>query len=327
MQHSEKLLIVDDDKSILDILELSLNCLGYENVSRAQCAAEALFIIEESDHQFDCFLIDIQMPEYDGVELCRMIRQLPEYSATPIIMVTAMMDRAYVDRAFVAGATDYMTKPFEAADLKSRLELAWRLKSELADRDIVLGEAGAEEVQIADFGDVFEIDDLPGFLAPSSFENYASQMCRSRVVNMEYSVMSVENAHDIFHKLGPRDFQHYITDVSDAVSENIPDGGFFTYVGSGAFYLALPRDDQSDQMPDLEVLVERTITNMDVFYNDGVQPETRLTGAIAIPSGGAEQKTMSVAPIQIEQPSVIEHKQTQERSLSNVLSNVLGSFF
>jgi DNA-binding NtrC family response regulator len=52
MQHSEKLLIVDDDKSILDILELSLNCLAYENVSRAQSAAKALTLIDESEQPF-----------------------------------------------------------------------------------------------------------------------------------------------------------------------------------------------------------------------------------------------------------------------------------
>ena len=73
---------------------------------------------------FDCLLFDISMPGMDGVELCRCVRQFPQYRQTPVIMLTAMRDMTHMGDAYRAGATDYVTKPFDIEELGLRLHAA-----------------------------------------------------------------------------------------------------------------------------------------------------------------------------------------------------------
>ena len=114
-------LIVDDDPIFLEIMEETLRQLGYRRITACLSADEALSKIAITAVPFDCCFLDIEMPVLDGVALCRMIRATPGYEHTPLVMVTARHGREHVKNAFREGATDYITKPFDAADLASRL--------------------------------------------------------------------------------------------------------------------------------------------------------------------------------------------------------------
>ena len=116
-----RVLAVDDDQSILALLQTALSALGQFEVSIADSGEEALRQIERAEKPFDCFLLDIQMPNMNGIELCRAIRARRAHHKTPILMLTAMSERKYIDESFVAGATDYVTKPFDFFELRSRL--------------------------------------------------------------------------------------------------------------------------------------------------------------------------------------------------------------
>jgi CheY-like chemotaxis protein len=120
-----KILAVDDDPIILELLSQFIGEFGQHNLTTVTSGAEALEAVRAARvAKYDCFLFDIQMPEMDGIELTSEIRKLSDYKATPIIMLTAMSDKQYIDAAFSAGSTDYITKPFEFLDLKGRLSLA-----------------------------------------------------------------------------------------------------------------------------------------------------------------------------------------------------------
>ena len=108
-----KLLVVDDDESIRAILTLVLEQNGVTDVTLAASSADAMKFVKSTTVAFDCFLLDIQMPGGDGIDLCRAIRELPDYHETPIIMISAMNDKEYVNRSYAAGATDYLTKPLD----------------------------------------------------------------------------------------------------------------------------------------------------------------------------------------------------------------------
>ncbi len=83
---------------------------------------------------FDLMLLDIVMPEMDGVEACARVRNDARYADLPIIMVTALDDMDSLANAFVAGATDYITKPVNRVELVARVRAALRLKQELDRR-------------------------------------------------------------------------------------------------------------------------------------------------------------------------------------------------
>ncbi|AZL60772.1 response regulator [Tabrizicola piscis] len=119
-----KILAVDDDSFILELIPMIIAQAGVHDVTLALSGEEALGIIAAETVPFDCFLFDIQMTGIDGIELCRRVRNLQDYRQTPIIMLTAMTERHFIDKAFAASATDFATKPFDVTDLLARIAKA-----------------------------------------------------------------------------------------------------------------------------------------------------------------------------------------------------------
>ncbi len=119
-----KILAVDDDPVALDILSATLTRANYLDLTLANSAEEALDELGETEVPFDCCLLDIQMPGIDGIELCAAIRDMPDYQHAPIVMITSLSDQSSIDRAYAAGATDYVTKPFNGLELGSRIRVA-----------------------------------------------------------------------------------------------------------------------------------------------------------------------------------------------------------
>lgn len=118
-----KVLLVDDEKRMLDLLELYLRAHKYKS-KKALSAKEALSYLEEET--FDIVLIDIMMPEINGWDLCRTIRK---NSDVPIIMVTAREQKEDIVKGLKLGADDYITKPFDEEELLARIEALLRRSS------------------------------------------------------------------------------------------------------------------------------------------------------------------------------------------------------
>ncbi len=128
-----RVLIVDDEPSILELLDLALAGEGYE-VLRAANGNEAL----EKAELADVVLLDGMLPGITGWEVCRLLKSRPRTQHLPVIMISAMAQQLDVDRGRVAGADDYITKPF---DLQEVLEkVAQALKGSSAQQP-VLGRA------------------------------------------------------------------------------------------------------------------------------------------------------------------------------------------
>jgi PleD family two-component response regulator len=135
-----RILVVDDDEDSRDITEATLLSAGYHEVKTAASAAAAFRHLklgaagEGASGDIDVILLDIVMPEIDGIEACAMIRNDPRHADIPIIMVTSLDDMDSLANAFVAGATDYVTKPVNRIELLARVRAALKLKSELQRR-------------------------------------------------------------------------------------------------------------------------------------------------------------------------------------------------
>lgn len=133
-----KILIIDDEQPALALLRRALQRVGYLHLATADSVSDALHYIEADETSgtpsFDLILLDIMMPEIDGITLCRLIREKECYRDIPIIMMTAYDDQKHLRGAFAAGATDYITKPFNMEELLARVRVALRLKQEMDAR-------------------------------------------------------------------------------------------------------------------------------------------------------------------------------------------------
>ena len=120
----KRILVVDDEKSIVDILRLNLQKEGY-TVSEAYDGAEAVekALAENSEDRPDLILLDVMLPEMNGFDVCKKIR---ESSTVPIVMITAREDEVDKVLGLEIGADDYVTKPFSMRELLARVKANMR---------------------------------------------------------------------------------------------------------------------------------------------------------------------------------------------------------
>ena len=117
------ILLVDDEPMMLDLLSLYLSPLGY-NCIKKESALDAIQYLEL--HSVDLILLDIMMPDMDGLETCKEIRK---YWDTPIIMITAMSEKSDIVKGLNIGADDYISKPFDEEELIARIEAVLRRRT------------------------------------------------------------------------------------------------------------------------------------------------------------------------------------------------------
>lgn len=133
-----KVLVVDDEKEIADLVEVYLKNNGFE-VTKASCGSEAVEHIE--NEEFDLAVLDVLLPDVDGFTLCSKIRQSHKY---PVIMLTAKT--GYVDRisGLSLGADDYVTKPFNPLELVARAKAQVRRYHQYNEK-----ETGSDIIEIS----------------------------------------------------------------------------------------------------------------------------------------------------------------------------------
>ena len=115
-----KILVVDDEKTLVKGIKFNLENEGYQ----VECAYDGAAAVELArNNKFDMLILDVMMPEVDGLEACMRIR---EFSNVPIIMLTAKSEDSDKLMGFECGADDYLTKPFNILELKARVRALLR---------------------------------------------------------------------------------------------------------------------------------------------------------------------------------------------------------
>jgi CheY-like chemotaxis protein len=115
---SARVLVVDDDPEIVTFLATLLELEGIES----QVATSAAAALEKVDQAVPSLvLLDIAMPDRDGLDLCRELKKNPRTRAVPVFVVSARPGKDVVERALAAGAEDFIRKPFENQDLIARI--------------------------------------------------------------------------------------------------------------------------------------------------------------------------------------------------------------
>lgn len=115
-----KILIVDDSKATRELMASTVQALGSVEVFTAVSGFDALRVLPK--HQFSLIITDINMPDLNGLELIRFVKQNPHYKDTPLFVVTTESRATDRDRGLAMGASEYVIKPFDPSVLTALVE-------------------------------------------------------------------------------------------------------------------------------------------------------------------------------------------------------------
>ncbi|RXI98521.1 DNA-binding response regulator [Anaerobacillus alkaliphilus] len=165
---NQRLLVVDDEESIVTLLQFNLEQAGYDVVT----AMDGKTAFEKAkDGNFDLIILDLMIPELDGLEVCKQLRQ--NKISTPILMLTAKDDEFDKVLGLELGADDYMTKPFSPREVVARIRAILRRvtpiqEEKLTDTKVVAIKIGEVEIFSENYEVFYQGNQLE--LTPKEFE-------------------------------------------------------------------------------------------------------------------------------------------------------------
>jgi PleD family two-component response regulator len=286
-----KILAVDDEPFILEMIPLVAERVGFPHVEIASSGAMALRILEEADPVFDCLILDINMPEIDGIELCRIVRQMDSYRQTPIIILTAMSDRRFVDQAFQAGATDYATKPFDLTELGARLRLANELVTARRDAAALRANTTTTPGTSWTLQDVDGIVGVPKLADMVSLKNYLKRLSRAGVTSSQVVAFGIDRIEGVQSIATTEELHYALREVASAIGTILePTTALMAYAGNGIFLAASNSAVQLDP-EQIEGDVQYFLDDRNLQYDNGVPMnfEVYMGGAVRPISASSDE--------------------------------------
>lgn len=260
-----RILAVDDDPFVLELLGDALEISGFDKVVLRSNPEDAYGLLEAGE-PFDCILLDIQMPGLDGIELCRRLRELEAHAETPVLMVTAMLDKQYINAAFAAGANDYITKPFDVMEVGLRVSRAIEIHQAEKMRALLEAEAYEAELDLHDQISLFEVSRLAD---KPTIVNYFRQIARSGAPHSCVAI-GIRNL-DAFQALGRAATEEVIRQFARTIEERMGDENYLcSYVAPGTCICLIQGRERS-----FDVLSR-------VVIEDALEYKTRGTAAASV---------------------------------------------
>ncbi|MFV0519625.1 MAG: response regulator transcription factor [Lachnospirales bacterium] len=220
----DKILIVEDDINILQILDYNLKNAGFET-TKAKDGREGLDCAKSDT--YDLILLDVNMPYIDGFELCGLIR---EFSNVPIIMLTAKAEESDKITGLSVGADDYVTKPFSINEVIARVKAHLRRNTILStdkkdDSDFLIDE---DKVEVRIKGVVMDFTPLEYKVIKYLYDNKPRVISREELLQevWGYKYLSDERTVDVT-------IRRLRTKIEAQTSENLY---LYTKRGSGYFF-------------------------------------------------------------------------------------------
>lgn len=234
-----KILAVDDDRVLLEILDHSLRTNGYNDIELLSSPLAAMRQLEDKSRTFDCILLDIEMPEMTGVELCGRIRSLAGYRNTPIIMITSLSDRTSIDQAFKNGASDYVTKPLDKLELHARLRTVKRLVDEqqrLKQLELQVNVQASSSAFEFDFDTPIMVPDFDRGIEFHALQNYLLTLGVKGLYSVAAVAICVENACTSYRTVSRLTFRTMLSDVASVIEDCLKkESLLISYAGRGNF--------------------------------------------------------------------------------------------
>lgn len=268
-----RLLAVDDDPLILDLLPIVFRQAQLPNITVASSGPAALELINDPDLEFDGLILDIEMPNMTGIELCEKIRQIPLYRNTPILMLTAVTDSTRIERAFAAGADDYITKPFDVKEIATRVRVAERMTERSTHAPVLDLSQMPHDAEEGSHG--FSLDDPirlaghPQVILPFALGNYLSQLSRRRLDSCTIFAARIADVDAYYMRSKPHELTQLVTDVVEAITEVVDFPHLLmAYEGDGTF-MCITQGSEPPAWPEIEDQIQYHLSTRPSPFEDG----------------------------------------------------------
>ncbi len=224
IETSMTILAVDDDPFILELIPVISAKAGFSEITTAASGERALKLLVKSEVIFDCLLLDISMPDMDGVDLCRRIRQIPQYRQTPIVMLTGKRDMRNMGDAYRAGATDYATKPFDIEDLGVRLRVA----QETVHKQRETAHASAESTEHqwrpthtyrSELPDGLPLEGIGSLVNHTALSSYLTKPPLEAMTDIHVFALNIDGIEALQMRPSPRHFASLLQDLAAVAAD------------------------------------------------------------------------------------------------------------
>ncbi len=183
-----RIYVIEDDENIRQLVATALQAFGYQ-VSAFETAAEGITALEKETP--DLMLFDIMLPDIDGIQAVKQIRQNPAYETLPIMMLTAKNSELDKVAGLDAGADDYLTKPFGILELKARVQALLRRTSKNRKNSVLTGQdlsLNCDTRDVTRGGKPLELTFKEFELLKLLMENSDRVMTRSELLNLVWGI-------------------------------------------------------------------------------------------------------------------------------------------
>jgi diguanylate cyclase (GGDEF)-like protein len=298
-----KILIVDDVPKNIQVAASILQESGYK-MAFAQDGQTA--VSRSKSKRFDLILLDIMMPEMDGFEVCRRIRGNAANQEVPIIFLTAKEDQDSIVKGFELGAVDYLTKPFNGAELvarvKTHLEL-FRSKKELMAANARLNKEIAERIKVEkalqrskeEYRDLSNHDSLTGFYNTRYLYNAVEALiteCRRNGEPFSLIFLDIDNFKKVVDTHGHLNGSRALAEVAGTIKDCLAEPAYGVAYGGDEFVVVLPGHDHPCALDKAEHIRSKMLaTTYLPTVNDGVHLQASF-GVSTYPDDATDIKTL-----------------------------------
>ncbi|SHG79467.1 response regulator [Marivita hallyeonensis] len=263
-----KIFAVDDDPVVIDVLEAMLLNLGYTDIVSANDGKLALQMLSKAEDEFDCILMDISMPGLTGIELCKLLRSAPKFASVPIVMMTALADKASVDNAFRAGATDYVNKPFDIVELEMRLRMAKNLNSKRLTETETRIEHPTVSLRSINRIEPVKLDGVEDLIDYNALCNYLAHLSLAGLEARQVVALKLHDFDRISSRASEQELSYFLSEIAEVVADAYRQYDcMMAYCGDGAFIVVSDKSNLESSVS-MEERIIKALKDKNIEYDD-----------------------------------------------------------
>jgi DNA-binding response OmpR family regulator len=192
-----RLLLIEDEQRLSEVIKQNLTEANYA-LDQAFDGEEGLYLAQSED--YDAIILDLMLPKLSGIEVCQELRQ--QHITTPILMLTAKSQLDDKLAGLDAGADDYLTKPFELAELRARIHALLRRSHQQLEQIITIGdlEFNASQMSIKRSGEPIKLTPKEFAILEFLVRHRDEVVTRTQIIEhvWDYNFDSMSNVVDVF---------------------------------------------------------------------------------------------------------------------------------